>query len=284
LARNRDGRVCQQENARIIHYLEAGGVFNILYGGNAVFYHLRLSEYAETLNTLVENSSITTLIVPSVGPSFGMMMDQADVLKDFPFPTVMVLPQKEIADETGIASGIRKFAEAFGKPIVLYLKHDRWLSPSIVQRLVNDGLVSWIKYAVVLDNPKEDPYLKEILDVVPAKLLVSGIGEQPAIVHMRDFGMISYTSGCVCVAPKLSTRMLHAIQAHDDAKAEEIRQVFQPLEDLRNGIQPIRVLHHAVSAAGIAETGPIQPMLGELSESQRSLVATAAQALKAADA
>jgi dihydrodipicolinate synthase/N-acetylneuraminate lyase len=283
LARNRSGRVCQQENARIIHYLETGGVFNILYGGNAVFYHLRLSEYADILNTLVENSSVTTLIVPSVGPSFGLMMDQADVLKDFSFPSVMVLPQKEIADENGIATGIRKFAEAYGKPIVLYLKHDRWLSPATVQRLVDDGLVSWIKYAVVLDNPKDDPYLKEILDVVPAKLLVSGIGEQPAIVHLRDFGMTSYTSGCVCVAPKLSMQMLQAIQAKDYAKAESIREMFRPLEDLRNGIQPIRVLHHAVGGAGIAETGPMQPMLGELSESQRELVTEAAKELKGRD-
>ena len=39
---------------------------------------------------------------------------------------------------------------------------------------------------------------------------------------------------------------------------------FCPLEDLRNKIHPIRVLHHAVAAAGIAETGPMQPMLSDL--------------------
>ncbi len=73
---------------------------------------------------------------------------------------------------------------------------------------------------------------------------------------MRDFGVAGYTSGCVCVAPKLSMDMLRAIQAKDYAKAESIREIFRPLEDLRNGIQPIRVLHHAVAGAGIATTGP----------------------------
>ncbi len=44
------------------------------------------------------------------------------------FPTVMILPQKEIADEQGIARGIRLFCEKLGRPVVVYLKHDRWLS------------------------------------------------------------------------------------------------------------------------------------------------------------
>jgi dihydrodipicolinate synthase/N-acetylneuraminate lyase len=208
------------------------------------------------------------------------MMDQVEVLKDFDFPTVMILPQKEIADASGIATGIRRFAEAYGKPIVLYLKHDRWLPPEIVGAMHRDGLISWIKYAVVLDNPLQDDYLREVLDVAPKELVVSGIGEQPAIIHMRDFGINSYTSGCVCVAPKLSMKMLRAIQAKDYLSADAIRKQFCPLEDLRNGIQPIRVLHHAVSAAGIASMGPMQPMLGELTTDQAAKVAAAAKALR----
>jgi dihydrodipicolinate synthase/N-acetylneuraminate lyase len=278
LARDSHGRICKQNNTRIIQHLESVGITTLLYGGNAVFYHLRPSEYATALNVLVENTMIDTLVIPSVGPSYGMMMDQAEVLKDYPFPTVMILPQKEIADEQGIVAGIRKFVNVFGKPIVLYLKHDRWLSPQTVQGLVRDGMVSWIKYAVVRDNPAKDEYLDEILSLIPNNILVSGIGEQPAIIHMRDFGMTSFTSGCVCVAPKLSLEMLKAVQTGDFAKAEEIREKFVTLEDLRNGINPIRVLHHAVSAT-IAPTGPMQPMLGELSDEEKARVSQAAAAL-----
>jgi dihydrodipicolinate synthase/N-acetylneuraminate lyase len=263
--------------------MEQGGITTLLYGGNAVLYHIRMSEYAELLTVLRKSASHSTLIVPSVGPSYGTMMDQVAVLKDFDFPTVMVLPQKEIADEKGLAVGIRRFAEAYGKPIVLYLKHDRWLAPEIVGSMVKDGLISWIKYAVVLDDPSKDDYLREVLEVAPKEIVVSGIGEQPAIIHLRDFGVISYTSGCVCVAPHMSMKMLRAIQAQDYDAAEELRKKFCGLEDLRNGIQPIRVLHHAVAAAGIAETGPMQPMLGELDESQASQVADAAKSLRALD-
>ncbi|MCE3018173.1 MAG: dihydrodipicolinate synthase family protein [Pirellula sp.] len=281
MARNAQGVLCRHNNEKIIRWIEAGGVTTFLYGGNAVFYHMRLSEYADALTIIAESAAPTSLMIPSVGPTYGIMMDQVEILKQFKFPTVMILPQKEIADEKGIATGIRKFAEAYGKPIVLYLKHDRWLSPSIVDKLVKDGLVSWIKYAVVLDQPLEDRYLREVLDVAPADIVVSGIGEQPAIIHMRDFGVGSYTSGCVCVAPRLSMEMLRAIQSKDYAQAESIREVFRPLEDLRNGIQPIRVLHHAVKAAGIADTGPMQPLLGELEAYQEQNVAVASKDLRA---
>lgn len=276
LARDTNGKLSKPENQKLIQYLEKGGVNTLLYGGNAVLYHIRMKEYAQLLSMLSELVDDETLVVPSVGPAYGTMMDQAKILRDFDFPTVMVLPQREIADAQGLATGIRKFAEKYGKPIVLYLKHDRWLPPSTVLSMFNDGLISWIKYAVVRDNPSQDDYLREILDVVPGEKIVSGIGEQPAIVHLRDFGVISYTSGCVCVAPALSMEMLRAIQAADYDRAESIRLQFCGLEDLRNGIQPIRVLHHAVAGAGIAATGPMQPMLGELTDEQAAVVATAA--------
>ena len=134
---------------------------------------------------------------------------------------------------------------------------------------------------MVRDNPSIDPYLKEILSVVPANIVVSGIGEQPAIIHLRDFGVGGFTSGCVCVSPARSMAMLRAIRAKDFIKAEAIRASFGPLEDLRNSIQPIRVLHHAVAAAGIAATGPMQPLLGELSEQQQVSILQAVQALLA---
>jgi len=281
LARDANRKISNGENTKIIRKIEEGGVSTLLYGGNAVFYHMRLSEYADALSMLAQAAAPDSWIVPSVGPTYGIMMDQAEVLKDFDFPTVMVLPQKEIADETGIATGVRHFVESYGKPIVLYLKHDRWLAPSLVKSLVRDGLVSWIKYAVVRDNSSVDPYLTEILEVVPANITVSGIGEQPAIIHLRDFGLGGFTSGCVCVAPARSMAMLQAIHAKDFVKAEAIRSSFSRLEDLRNSIQPIRVLHEAVAAAGIAETGPMQPLLGELSDANKQAIQQAVQALLA---
>ena len=284
LARDADGRIAPAENTKLIRHIEAGGVSTLLYGGNAVLYHIRPSEYAGMLALLAETAAPETLVVPSAGPSYGMMMDQADVLRDFAFPTVMVLPHQGLNTFAGVETGLRRFAEKLGKPIVVYVKQEGYVTPKEIARLVADGLVSWIKYAIFRPDPAEDPFLKELVGLVPPSLIVSGIGEQPALVHLRDFGVAGFTSGCVCVAPALSQRMLGAMRAGDWAEAERIRGYFKPLEDLRNGINPVRVLHEAVRLAGLADTGPILPLLSPLDETQRAAVASAARKLSADDA
>ncbi len=125
------------------------------------------------------------------------------------------------------------------------------------------GLISAIKYAVVREDPSQDDYLREIVEAVDPKMVLSGLGDQPAIVHLRDFKLGGFTTGCGCVAPHLSTALLKAIQAGDWEGAERIRERFIPLEDLRNAHGPITVLHRAFSLAGLAETGPIIPLLDE---------------------
>ena len=279
LARDADGEVCPNENAKMIRYLEEGGIRSLLYGGNAVFYHMRLSEYAKTLTMLSETAGDQTTVVPSIGPSYGLAVDQIDLLREYSFATAMLLPSRDVVDQQGIASGVRRLAERFGKPLVLYLKFDRWLDPELVRSLERDGVISWIKYAVVLDDPSEDDYLNELRDVFPSSRMVSGIGEQPAIVHLRDFGITGFTSGCVCVAPARSMEMLHAIQSGHFESAEAIRKWFLPLEDLRNGYSPIRVLHHAVAEAGIASTGPLLPMLSGLDETVVAKIRAAVQSM-----
>jgi dihydrodipicolinate synthase/N-acetylneuraminate lyase len=264
LARGRDLSFDPNENGRLIRHIEAGGVSTLLYGGNALFYHIRLSEYADVLRGLLEQASPHTWVIPSIGPAFGMMMDQAQVLRDMPFDTAMVLPQREIADETGIVEGLRRVVDRMGKPIVLYLKFDRWLSSDAMESLFADGYVSWIKYAVVQNDPNQDSYLREILQSVPRENVVSGMGEQPAIIHLRDFGLGGFTSGCVCIRPDFSARLWEACRTGRWETAEGYREVFRELEDLRNRVSPIRVLHAAVQASGIADVGPILPLAGRL--------------------
>ncbi len=281
LARDADLKVCPIENAKIMRHLEAGGVRTLLYGGNAMFYHIGLGEYAETLALLQEHAGGDTTVVPSVGPAYGPSMDQAAILRDFDFPTAMVLPARDIATPAGCATGIRKLAEAYGKPIVLYIKFEGYLEPEDAKSLVEDGIVNWIKYAIVREDPGQDDYLSKLVDCVDRSIIVSGIGEQPAITHINRFGVQSFTSGCVCVAPGLSMKMLQALKAGNLEGAESIRQTFKPLEDLRNNINPIRVLHSAVAEAGIAETGPILPLLDEVDDSDRLKIAAAARELLA---
>ena len=279
LARNADFSLNRAENEKIIRHLEGGGVTTLLYGGNAILYHTAVSEYAELLSLLAESAAEGTLMIPSVGPAYGTMIDQAKILRDFEFPTAMILPTRDVVTSEGVASATRRFVEAYGKPAVLYIKHDGFIEVDAVKRLMADGLLSWIKYAVVRDDTSNDSYLRSLVDTVGPDRIVSGIGEQPAILHLRDFGLQGFTSGCVCVAPGLSMSMLRAIQSGDFPAAEAIRQTFVPLEDLRNSIHPIRVLHTAIRLAGIADTGPVIPLLSEVDESDSAAIQGAATRL-----
>jgi len=280
VARHADLRWNVDGNRRIIQHLEAGGVTTLLYGGNAALAHVTLREYPALLTMLAQGVSPGTIVVPSVGPSFGQLMDQAEILIDYPFPTVMLLPSRDGITAAGLARGIRRFVDKLGKPIVLYIKDEGVVDVTTVQKLVNDGLIAWIKYAVVRSDAANDPYLAGILERVGPAAVVSGMGEQPAIIHLRDFGLVGFTSGCVCIAPQLSMQLLAALHRHDYQAAEMLRQQFAPLESLRDTINPVRVLHAAVELAGIAQTGPITPFWSPVDESDQAAIRTAAIELR----
>ena len=283
LARGRDMSLNEAENLKLIRHVEAGGVRTLLYGGNANFYHLPLGEYDRALSFLASAAGADTLVIPSAGPAFGTLMDQAAILRRHKFPTVMVLPQVGITTSEGVAAGVERFVQAAGVPALLYVKHDGYVEPPDVKRLADRGLVSGIKYATVRPHPHEDDYLRRLLDVVDRRTVISGIGEQPAVVHLRDFGLAGFTSGCVCVAPRLSVAMLAAMRAGNWAEAERIREIFKPLEDLRNAIHPIRVLHEAVRLAGVAETGPLLPLLSNVPPADHPAIRDAAVRLGEAE-
>jgi dihydrodipicolinate synthase/N-acetylneuraminate lyase len=271
------------ENGKLIRHIENGGVRTLLYGGNANLYHLPLRPYDWLLGFLSSNTGPDTLVIPSVGPAWGTMMFQARILRGRSFPTAMVLPQVGITTSEGVATGIESFVQAAGIPALLYIKHDGYIEPHDVKRLADEKLISGIKYAIVRDDPADDDYLRRLVDVVDRRMIISGIGEQPAVVHLRDFGLGGFTSGCVCVAPRLSVAMHRAMRAGDWREAERIRLLFKPLEDVRNEINPIRVLHEAVRLAGIADTGPLLPLLSNLPESDHPKVREAATRLLEAD-
>ena len=283
LSRRPDFTLDEGANVAIIRHLEAGGVRLLLYGGNANLYHVPLSEYEPLLAMLARIAGPDTLVIPSAGPSFGMLVDQAKIIRRFAFPTVMVLPQQGLTTSVGVATGIRRFVEASGVPALLYIKHDGFIEPKEVAALDRDGLLSGIKYATVRSDASVDPYLRRLVEVVDRERIISGIGEQPAIIHTRDFGLGGFTSGCVCVAPRLSQQMLAAMRGGAWEEAERIRALFRPLEDLRNAINPIRVLHRAVAGAGIAPTGPLLPLLSNVEAEHEAAIDAAASALLAAD-
>jgi dihydrodipicolinate synthase/N-acetylneuraminate lyase len=281
LARRPDLSLDEKENARLLAHMRSGGVSTFMYGGNANLYHMGVSEYAPFLELLQRIARDGDWMIPSLGGDYGKAMDQVAVARSYPFPTVMVLPQRFPVTSRGVATGLRRISDAYGKPIIAYVKDIGYIEPADLAKLADDGVLAAIKYAIVRDDPEEDPFLDDLLSRIDHSLLVSGIGERPAISHWTAFGLRAFTSGSVCVAPALSTAILRALQAGDVARAESVRAVFMRLEDLRDAHSPLRVLHEAVRLADIADTGPLLPMLANIDDAVvLADIADAARALK----
>jgi dihydrodipicolinate synthase/N-acetylneuraminate lyase len=263
------------ENRRIVDHIARAGITRLIYGGNACLHHLTLAEYEQLLDWL-SGLPKELLCIPSAGPSFGRAMDQAPLLRRHGFPLVMMLPCGDPRDAAGLECGIREFGAAAGMPVMVYLKDEANFGPDraagldAVARLVDSKVCAAIKYAVVRQNPANDSYLAELLRRVERAKVISGIGERPAVVHLRDWHLPGFTTGLGCIAPDLSKALHQACLVGDHRRAEEIRGRFLPLENLRDQWGPARVLHAAVELAGIATTGPIPPFQSPLESSQRS--------------
>ncbi len=291
LARRADPgrRIDFAENDRLVRHLRDGGLTRFLYGGNAFLHHLTAGEYEELAGWLAGFSD-DCWAIPSLGPSFGRALDQAIVLRRHRFPCAMALPCGDPRDADGLEAGLREVTEAAGLGLVVYLKDETTFGADLeagldaVGRLVDGGVCVAIKYAVVRRDPEEDPYLAGLLRRVDRSRVISGIGERPAVVHMRAFGLPGFTTGSGCLAPRSSGALHAACTRGDFARAETLRERFLPLEDLRDAWGPSRVLHAALELAGVARTGPIPPFVSPLSGQRRGELQPVARQLLERDA
>jgi dihydrodipicolinate synthase/N-acetylneuraminate lyase len=228
-------------------------------------------------------------MIPSIGPSFGRALEQAELLSKQSIEIAMMLPCGDPRDAAGLEKGYREIADVARAKLIVYLKDennfglDREAGLDAVARLVDDGVCVGIKYAVVRDDPSRDSYLEALLARVDRKYVISGIGERPAVVHVRDWKLQGFTTGSGCIAPRLSQHLFESLSANDYARAETLRQKFLPLEDLRDMWGPARVLHHATERSGIAETGSVTPYVSALSSEQTAMLAPVAQKLLSED-
>lgn len=272
--------------ARLADHIAAGGVSRFLYGGNAFLYHVPLAEYEALLGWLADFPD-DRWPIPSIGPSFGRAIDQACLLRRHAFRCAMALPCGDPRDAAGLEAGLREIADAAGIPLILYIKSEDGFGSDVergldaVGRLMDDGIGVAIKYAIVRDDPSQDPYLEGLLRRVDRSRVISGMGERPALVHFRQFGLPGLTTGSGCIAPRACSDLFEACVREDWSRAGELRNGFMPLEDLRDAWGPARVLHHATELAGIAATGPILPYVSPLDASQLERLRPVARDLRA---
>lgn len=257
LALTNNGDLDDAANGKIIRNLEDSGVTTIVYGGNAMVQHWPMSVYGDWLDRLSSQIADNSWFVPSVGPDVGKLLDQAQILKTRKIPVALLLPISDPSTHDGIANALRLFHANSGVKLLVYIKTDEYLPAVTLATLVKEDVVLGVKYAVPREVGESDFYLKEIISAIGAERLISGFGEPPAVPHMLADKMVSFTAGCVCIAPALSNALFLALKQGDRMESDRLLQNFLPLEALRGEINEIRVLHEAVDLCGLAPTGNI---------------------------
>jgi dihydrodipicolinate synthase/N-acetylneuraminate lyase len=182
-----------------------------------------------------------------------------------------------------VAEGARRIAAALGHGIVLYIRREHYVVPDVLAQLLEEGTVSFVKYAVERPVAANDDYLDALLGAVPLHLIASGMGETPVADHIGRRKLATFTSGAVCIAPRTVANLLRLLRAGRLDEAARTAAPFLEFERLRSRLGGIPMLHDAVAMAGIAPTGPILPMLANLDASARAAIAPSVQALVSAE-
>lgn len=265
MARNADGTIAPAANRAILDWLRAGGVSTFLYGGCANFFNMRVSEFAATLDFLEGLAGPDEWLIPTIGPDYGKARDQVEILRGRFFPSAMLLPLQQVT-QAGVATGLRRLADAFGRPLMVFFKSPDYVRARDLAQLIKDGVLCCVEYGIGGSTDTPEPFLAELLDKAGnADAIIDGQGERTVVGHAR-FGLKGFTTGCGVVAPHLSMALLAALKKGDLAQAALLREPFLELERLRQANSPIPALHDAVALAGIADTGPIGPFFANCTD------------------
>ncbi|PZQ50058.1 MAG: dihydrodipicolinate synthase family protein [Rhodovulum sulfidophilum] len=259
IARHPDGTINTAESRGIVDWLASAGVGAFMYGGIANLFNARLSEYGAVLD-LIETvaPSDDAWMVPAIGGDFGKAIDQVAILRERDFPTAILLPFW-LVQSGGVATGIRKLADALGKPLMVFFKALDYLTPRDIAALLADGALCGVEYGVAPDEDGQSPHLSGLLDLVgSAERLIDGAGEL-TIVESSRHGIKGYTSGSGLLAPHLSMALLEAVRREDRAAIAALSRPFAAFDAVRALHSAIPVVHDAVRLIGIADTGPIGP-------------------------
>ncbi len=279
IARRQDGHINVEESRKIITWLAGAGVSSFMYGGIAGMFNARLSEYEEVLDLIESVAPSEAWMVPAIGGDYGKAIDQVAMLKKRDFPTAILLPFAPV-QASGVATGIRKLADAYGKPLMVFFKSPDYLRPVDMAALVKDGALCGVEYGIAPDASGRSPHLETLLDLLgSAEWLIDGAGEL-TIVGNSKFGIQGYTSGTGLLAPHLSMALLDAVRRGDRPAIETLSRPFHDFDAVRGAYSAIPVVHAALSLVGIAETGPMGPFFeSTFDEAATAHITRVAQAL-----
>lgn len=278
LAMTAEHRVAVDANVALLRHIATGGIGIVLYGENANLYHFTQAQYAEAVE-MMTGAQADLRIIPAIGPDLGKMLDQAALIERSGLRDVALLPIYGPSDTHGTADGVRRIVDRLGFPVIVDLSRENYIRPVTLVKLFDEGAVSFVKYSVARRDPADDPYLDAVIKIAGKERLLGGLGETAAFDHIHRRQLPTVVSGAAAIAPAAVVHLLEALRAGDAGLARRLLVPFHEFDRIRRMHGATQVLHNAVSATGIAATGPLIPMLSSVKAHFMDEVREAAKAL-----
>jgi hypothetical protein len=196
----------------------------------------------------------------------------------------MILPRRGITTSASVATAV---ASPSGRPALLYIAHtatsNRRTSPPSIATGPSARLST---RPFARRHRARDDYLRRLTQHVDPRKIVNGIGEQPAVVHLRDFKLGGYQRLCVRGAAAVTREAMLAACFAAIGVRRNGSEASSRSRTCETPSTPIRAcFHEAVEAAGIAATERcLLPLLSNVGDKDRPAIAAAALSLRSAEA
>ena len=265
-------------NLALGKHMRAGGVRTILYGGNANLSAFTLGQFEQAVE-LMGIVAQSSRVIAAIGPDFGRMLDQAGVVERSGLRNVLLLPVHHPADTHGTGDGVREIASRLGFGVIVDLCRENYLRPVTLAKLRDEGAVRLVRYSVRRDNPEDDAYLDQVIDVMGREQVFSGLGEAAALDHIGKRGLPTFTSGAAALAPAAATHLQDCLRSADLSTARTLLRPFLDFSLLGAKIGHIQILHEAANMLDLGSMGPQLPMLSAVKTKFKEDLAAAATLL-----
>ncbi|VXB08556.1 dihydrodipicolinate synthase family protein [Pseudoclavibacter sp. 8L] len=239
-------------------------------GNTGEFYALRPDERLQVLQAVAAHAAGRALIVAGVG--FDTETAIADGLAAATAGAEMVMIHQPVHPYVSRAGWIdyhATIADALPElGVVLYIRNP-WVNGDMIAQLsARCPNVVGVKYAVA------DPVMfARVKSAAPHLVWIAGLAEPYALSYFAH-GATGFTSGLVCVNPRLSLDLLRTLQAGDLSAARRLTESISEFEELRaldSNANNVSVIKEALFQLGIGSKA-VRPPSHEVDEATSARV------------
>jgi 4-hydroxy-tetrahydrodipicolinate synthase len=264
-----DGRVDVDAVRAHASFLAARGVERLVPGGNTGEFSSLTQEEVITVTRATREAVPDGVVVTGVGGALPTALElTAEALAAGADGVMVHHPAHTHVSERGLEEYYRRIALAADGRVLAYKRTHR-LPDALVIRLVRDGVIQGVKYAV-----NDLLAFQRAREAAPSTAWICGTAELWA-PFFHQLGAHGYTSGLVNAAPELAVSMDAALRDGDIGRAMELRELARPFEELRaedESAKNVPAVRSAMALAGFPP-GPPRPPLAPLGDADERRVA-----------